>query len=113
MARAPRKTPAPKEAAAETRRLGAAKRVDGGAKTFTSRPVPIDFAAPDHRFTSADLEINGIFHGEASFEGRIFLNNPKADYTTPRNRENGYAGAFHIFGHGGCLGDPGHCDVDE
>jgi tyrosinase len=20
---------------------------------------------------------------------------------------------FHIFGHGGCLGDPGHCEVNE
>ena len=113
MARAPRKTPERKEAAAEPRRLGVAKRGVGGAKTFTSKPVRIDFAAPDHRFSSADLEINGIYHGEASFEGRVFLNNPKADYTTPRNRENGYAGSFHIFGHGGCLGDPGHCDVDE
>jgi hypothetical protein len=24
----------------------------------------------------------------------------------------GYAGSYHIFGHGGCLGDPGHCDVE-
>jgi hypothetical protein len=23
----------------------------------------------------------------------------------------GYAGSFYIFGHGGCLGDAGHCDV--
>jgi tyrosinase len=22
-------------------------------------------------------------------------------------------GSFYIFGHGGCLGDPGHCDVHE
>ena len=113
MAQAPRKTPARKEAASAPPRLGVAKRVVGGAKTFTSKPVRIDFAAPDHRFTRADLEIDGIYHGEASYEGRVFLNNPKADYTTPRNRENGYAGSFHIFGHGGCLGDPGHCEVDE
>ena len=46
-------------------------------------------------------------------EGRVFFNNPNADHTTPRTRENGYAGSFYIFGHGGCLGDPGHCEVNE
>ncbi len=25
--------------------------------------------------------------------------------------ENGYAGSFFIFGHGGCFGDEGHCEV--
>jgi tyrosinase len=113
MARAPRKSPARKEAAGPPRRLGAPKRIGGGAKTFTSRPVEIEFAAPEHRLTRADLEIDGIFHGEASYEGRIFLNNPRADHTTPCDREHGYAGSFHVFGHGGCLGDPGHCDVSE
>jgi hypothetical protein len=113
MGRTPRKAPARKAAAAEPRRLGAPKRVGGGAKIFTSKPVGIGFASPDHRFTRADLEIDGIYHGEASYEGRIFLNNPKADQSTPRTRENGYAGSFHIFGHGGCLGDPGHCEVNE
>jgi tyrosinase len=83
------------------------------AQTFTSAPVRIDFAAPDHRLASADLEIDGIYHGEASYEGRIFLNNPQADASTPRTIENGYAGSFHIFGHGGCLGDPGHCEINE
>jgi hypothetical protein len=113
MARAPRKAPARKAAAAAPRRLGAPKRVGGGANTFTSRPVRIDFAAPDHRLSRADLEIDGIFHGEASYEGRIFLNNAKADHTTGRTLGNGYAGSFHILGHGGCLGDPGHCEVHE
>jgi tyrosinase len=115
MARTPRKAPARKAAAPAPapRRIGSPKRVSSNARTFTSKPVRIDFAAPDHRLTRADLEIDGIYHGEASYEGRIFLNNPKADQTTPRMRENGYAGSFHIFGHGGCLGDPGHCAVNE
>jgi hypothetical protein len=113
MARAARQPAARKERAPGPRRLGPPRRIGGGAKTFTSRPVPIDFAAPDHRLTRADLEIEGIFHGGASYEGRVFLNNPKADHTTPRDREHGYAGSFYIFGHGGCLGDPGHCEVKE
>ena len=47
------------------------------AKIYTSKPVPIDFAGPAHRYARADLEIYGIYHGGPSYEGRIFLNNPK------------------------------------
>src|SRR5215469_2794131 len=93
--------------------LGVPKRGTREAKIYTSKPVPIDFAGPDHRYVRSDLEIYGIYHGGPSYEGRIFLNNPKADQTTARTRENGYAGSFYIFGHGGCLGDPGHCEVNE
>jgi hypothetical protein len=93
--------------------LSSPTRGTGSAKIYTSKPVTIDFAGPSHRYVRADLEIDGIFHGEASYEGRVFLNNPKADHTTAKMAENGYAGSFYILGHGGCLGDPGHCDVNE
>ena len=101
------------QAAAPAGALGVPRRGTHAAKTYTSKPVSIDFAGPDHRYIRSDLEIYGIYHGGPSYEGRIFLNNPKADQNTPRTRENGYAGSFHIFGHGGCLGDPGHCEVNE
>ncbi len=115
MARASQQKAAPKESSGprRARTLGVPARAARPAKTFTSKPVGIEFAGPEHRFARADLEISGIFHGEASYEGRIFLNNPSADASTPRALENGYAGSFHIFGHGGCLGDPGHCEVNE
>jgi hypothetical protein len=95
------------------RTLGVPRRGTKPAKTFTSPPVPIAFAAPDHRYARADLEIRGIYHGEASYEGRIFLNNPQATAQTGKTLTNGYAGSFYIFGHGGCLGDEGHCEVHE
>jgi hypothetical protein len=101
------------EPAAPAGALGVPQRGTREAKTYTSKPVPIDFAGPEHRYVRSDLEIYGIYHGGPSYEGRVFLNNPKADQTTPRTRENGYAGSFYIFGHGGCLGDPGHCEVNE
>ena len=41
----------------------------------------------------------------------MFFENQQADETTEKTAEHGYAGAFHIFGHGGCFGDTGHCDV--
>lgn len=110
---APQAAPPAAEPAAPVGALGVPKRGTRAANTYTSKPVPIDFAGPEHRYIRSDLEIYGIYHGGPSYEGRIFLNNPKADQTTARTRENGYAGSFYIFGHGGCLGDPGHCEVNE
>jgi tyrosinase len=75
-------------------------------------PVTIAAQQLDINFSRADIEFEGVDHSGATYEGRVFLNNPKADATTPPTRENGYAGAFHIFGHGGCFGDDeGHCTV--
>ncbi len=65
----------------------------------------------DQQFYRADIQFHGVDHAGATYEGRVFLNNPAADERTPRAPESGYAGCFHIFGHGGCLGDSGHCDV--
>ena len=109
----PQAAPPAAEPAAPAGALGVPRRGTRPAKIYTSKPVPIDFAGPEHRYVRSDLEIYGIYHGGPSYEGRIFLNNPKADQATARTRENGYAGSFYIFGHGGCLGDPGHCEVNE
>lgn len=83
------------------------------ATTYTSPPVDITFAGPSHRFARADLLIEGIFHGEASYQGRIFLDNPDATADTPKTLAEGYAGSFNIFGHGGCVGDAGHCEITK
>jgi len=88
-------------------------RREGVGRIFTSEPVDISFAGPEHRCYRIDLEFVGLFHGGPSYKALIFLNNPKADAKTERSLETGYAGAFSIFGHGGCLGDPGHCEVNE
>jgi hypothetical protein len=62
-------------------------------------------------FTRADVVITGVDHSGASYEVRLFLNNPAATAETPRTAEQGYAGRFTVFGHGGCYGDEGHCEV--
>ena len=80
------------------------------AKPFT--PSALDTATLDTNFTRADIEFLGVDHSGSSYEGRIYLNNPEADNTTEQSAEAGYVGSYHIFGHGGCLGDPGHCDVN-
>ncbi|MBV9365804.1 MAG: hypothetical protein JO286_18060 [Solirubrobacterales bacterium] len=79
------------------------------ARPFTA--PTLDTSKLDAEFTRADIEFLGIDHAGSSYEGRVFLNNPEADEQTPRAREVGYAGSYFIFGHGGCLGDVGHCDV--
>jgi len=74
-----------------------------------AKTCPIEALPP--QFSRADLEFIDVDHSGASYEARVFINNPKADINTPTSEEAGYAGAFHIFGHGGCFGDLGHCDI--
>src|SRR6476646_5818004 len=62
-------------------------------------------------FVRADLVFDGLDHSGASFAARIFINNPDADASTELTTQNRYAGRFHVFGHGGCFGDVGHCEV--
>jgi hypothetical protein len=82
------------------------------AERFVSeRPVAVRPEIKDADFTRADLRFIGVDHSGASYEGRVFLNNPKATEKTPTTAASGYAGSFYIFGHGGCFGDVGHCDV--
>ncbi len=75
----------------------------------TSPKVNIEDLGAD--FQRADIEFHGVDHSGSSYEGRVYLNNPDADADTETTDENGYAGSYHIFGHGGCYGDEGHCDV--
>ncbi|MGH3824076.1 MAG: hypothetical protein ACRDRA_14790 [Pseudonocardiaceae bacterium] len=70
----------------------------------------MDLGLLDSDFSRADIEFHEVDHSGASFEARIFLNNPEADDQTELTPETGYAGSFHIFGHGGCFGDDEeHC----
>jgi hypothetical protein len=79
------------------------------SKIYTSSKISLDSIKKD--FRRADLIFDGVDHSGASYEARIFLNNPGANAKTATTVQNGYAGTFHIFGHGGCFGDVGHCEV--
>lgn len=78
---------------------------------LVSQPVQVDLSRLDNRYKRADLHMSGVDHSGPSYEGRVFLNHPDADENTPLTVEAGYAGSFHVFGHGGCYGDEGHCEV--
>jgi hypothetical protein len=82
------------------------------AKLYKS-PKKISIADLPTQFTRADLEFIGVEHSGASYEARVFINNPDAGGDTPPVEANGYAGSFSIFGHGGCFGDVGHCDIHK
>jgi tyrosinase len=83
------------------------------ARKFTSKPIALPAAVRTAAFKHAELDFFEVDHSGASYQGRVFFNNPSADENTPRELESGYAGAFHIFGHGGCFGEVGHCEVME
>jgi hypothetical protein len=83
------------------------------ARYVTQKPLdlpPSDVSAEDRR---ADLIFYGVDHLGPSYIGRVFLGNEGADETTPLDPANGYAGHFTVFGHNGCAGDKGHCDVPD
>lgn len=64
-------------------------------------------------YVRADLEFIGVDHSGASFEARVYVNNSGANASTEPSEANGYAGSFYVFGHGGCFGDAGHCDIHQ
>jgi hypothetical protein len=74
------------------------------SETIAAADIGADYA-------HAHIEFEGVDRSGSSHEGRVFVNNPDADGETDRTAENGYAGSFYVFGHGGCYGDQGHCDV--
>jgi hypothetical protein len=83
------------------------------ARYVTQKPLdlpPRDTAVEGGR---ADLIFYGVDHLGPSYIGRVFLGNEGADENTPLDSANGYAGYFTIFGHNGCAGDEGHCDVPD
>jgi|GEM_PF-399751 len=81
------------------------------AKKYTGSKISMEGFSST--FSRADLKFDGVDHAGVSYEARIFFNYPEADESTPLTLDYGYAGRFHIFGHGGCFGDVGHCEIRE
>ena len=64
-------------------------------------------------FDHADLQFHQVDHSGHSYEVRVYLNNHDATEKTGRDPATGYAGSFYVFGHGGCFGEEGHCEVRQ
>jgi hypothetical protein len=80
---------------------------------FVSEPIVNPGRAGQPSFERADVIFYGVDHSGPSFEARIFFNQADAGLDTPREQGSGYAGSFTVFGHAGCAGDVGHCDVPK
>ena len=78
---------------------------------FVSRPVPLP-APVRQGFRSAEVRLHQVPQLDRSCFVRVFLNLPDANAQTPVDHPN-YAGYLAIFGHGDCIGGPGHCAVPE
>ena len=77
---------------------------------FVSEPLDNPARAGQPEFSRADLIFYGVDHSGPSFEARVYLNEDAAGESTDRDSD-GFAGSFTVFGHGGCAGDEGHCEV--
>jgi len=76
---------------------------------FVSKAIEIP--APARRsFRQAEVRLHRVPQLIRSCFVRVFLNNPNANASTPLD-DPSYAGYLAIFGHGGCIGGPGHCDL--
>jgi len=75
---------------------------------FTSEPIELPPA--DHPFARADLIFQGLDHSGPSFEAQVFLD-PRGVGRDADRDHRAYVGSFFVFGHGGCFGDVGHCDI--
>jgi tyrosinase len=82
---------------------------------MTSVAITFDIELPagadQPEFARADLTFYGLDHSGPSYEVRVFFNHPDADSQTPLSADAGFAGRFSVFGHGGCFGEEGHCDI--
>jgi hypothetical protein len=71
---------------------------------------PIELPPRDRPFVRADLIFYGLDHSGPSFEARVFMD-PRGVGQDADTTHRAYVGTFFIFGHGGCFGDVGHCDI--
>jgi tyrosinase len=76
---------------------------------FVSKPIAI--GAKVKAFKRAEVRLHWVPQLARSCFIRVFLNQPGADAQTPITGNPHYAGYMAVFGHGGCYGGPGHCDL--
>jgi len=77
------------------------------------RAKRLDLPVDREEVVRADLIFYGVDHSGPTYEGRVFLNNARATENTAMTADQGYAGSFTVFGHGGCFGAEGHCAPND
>jgi hypothetical protein len=75
---------------------------------FTSKPL--ELPPREHSFKRVDLVFHGLDHSQATYEGQVFLD-PRGVGRSADRDHRAYVGSFFVFGHNGCFGEVGHCDI--
>jgi tyrosinase len=75
---------------------------------FVSKPIEVSDAV--RSFRAAEVRLHRVPQLPRSCFIRVFLNLPDANADTSIEHDN-YAGYLAIFGHGPCIGGPGHCEL--
>lgn len=75
---------------------------------FVSKPI--DVPETVRSFRQAEVRLHRVPQLPRSCFIRVFLNLPDANADTSIENDH-YAGYLAIFGHGPCIGGPGHCDL--
>lgn len=81
-----------------------------GLSFLSTGPAGLSVTLGRKDFVTAELQLRNVLHSKDTFELRVFLNQPDATADTPTEANNHYAGRLVFFGHGECIGGPGHCD---
>lgn len=76
---------------------------------FVSKKITVPEPARKN-FRQAEVRLHRVPQLPRSCFIRVFLNNPDANASTPLD-DPSYGGYLAIFGHGACIGGPGHCDL--
>ena len=85
---------------------------DAGFQAIRTEKSNIHAKALDGH-TKAVLKLHDILPTKRSMTLRVFVNQPDANENTPVIDNSHYAGHITIFGHGDCIGGPGHCDMPK
>lgn len=78
---------------------------------FATEPLELPTFDDRREVTRADLIFYEVDHAGPSYLAHVFVGRRRATARTARDAAHGYAGAFSVFGHGGCAGEAGHCSV--
>lgn len=78
---------------------------------FATEPLELPTFADRGAVRRADLIFYEVDHAGPSYLAHVFVRSRRATARTVRDAAHGYAGTFSVFGHGGCVGEAGHCAI--
>lgn len=81
-----------------------------GNSQYTSGKTKVAPYLVNNGYKKAYVHLHNVQYPEDSYVVNVYLNAPQAGCSTKTKGNPNYAGRFATFGHGMCIGGPGHCD---